>query len=262
MEGPCDRLEEVRSALGRMNNFTTFNLCNDTDNDSDIDSQIASEHLHVDTDTQHTDSGCKIVDANTHTDSDCILADANTHTDSEQKPSSDEDSDLDRTPVIHFVPTATVRQQTQPKRPFTSVMYVHSSTDDSTPRLTQEREQQTNSDEDSDLDRTPLINFVPDLDRTPIIHFVPTATVRQQTQPKRPFTSVMYVHSSTDDSTPRLTQEREQQTNSDEDSDLDKTPLINFVPDLDRTPIIHFVPTATVRQQTRPKRLFTTKDSD
>ena len=84
-------------------------------------------------------------------------------------------------------------------------MYVHSSTDDSTPRLTQEREQQTNSDEDSDLDKTPLINFVPDLDRSPIIHFVPTATVRQQTQPNRPFTSVMHIHSSTDDSTPRLT---------------------------------------------------------
>ena len=56
-------------------------------------------------------------------------------------------------------------------------MYVHSSTNDSTPRLAQEREQQNNSDEDSDLDRTPSINFVPDLDRTSIIHFVPTATV-------------------------------------------------------------------------------------
>ena len=51
MEGPCDQLEEVRSALGKMNNFTTLNLCNDTDNDSDTGSQIASEHLHVDTDT-------------------------------------------------------------------------------------------------------------------------------------------------------------------------------------------------------------------
>ena len=72
VEGPCDWLEEVCSALGRMNNFTTFNWCNDTDNDSDTVSQIASEHVHVDIDTQHTDSDCKIVDAKTHTDSDCI----------------------------------------------------------------------------------------------------------------------------------------------------------------------------------------------
>ena len=118
MEGPCDRLEEVCSALGKN---TIFNLCNDTDNYSDTDSQIASEHVHVDIDTQHTDSDCVIVDANTHTDSDCVLVDdAITHTEFEQKPSSDEGSDLDRTPsinfvpdldrtsIIHFVPTATV----------------------------------------------------------------------------------------------------------------------------------------------------------
>ena len=82
VEGHVIGWKRFAQALGRMNNFTTFNLCNDTDNDSDTDSQIASEHVHVDTDTQHTDSDCKIVDANTHTDSDCILVDANTHTES------------------------------------------------------------------------------------------------------------------------------------------------------------------------------------
>ena len=63
------------------------------------------------------------------------------------------------------------------------------------------------------------------------------------------YLQLLYVHSSTDDSTPRLTKEREQQTNCEKDSDLDRT-------------IIHLVPTATVRQQTQPKRLFTTTDSD
>ena len=58
------------------------------------------------------------------------------------------------------------------------------------------------------------------------------------------YLQLLYVHSSTDDSTPRLTKEREQQTNCEKDSDLD------------RTPIIHLVPTATVRQKTTQETIY------
>ena len=123
---------------------------------------------NINTETQHTDYDCTLVDTNTHTDLDCILIGTETCTDS------------DTTPLLHVYTPWQIHVWT-PKQfetcsDSTPVLHVHSSTNSSTHKLTDGQEN------DSDSDTTPLIHFVPDPDRTPLIHLVHTCTDGQKQQ--------------------------------------------------------------------------------